>query len=223
MYTSLIALVNGWHKRRESKEHFGMISLQAQFKSDLFENSRKVIKNSGDLLVTIGKSLIHEAEECDHELLDHNSAVPYLQYFLFSLETFFNPNHKKLDKALKDRNASAYFWYFLAGYGVESDSNKLLKQYYEKNVIKMTNCFSECAFVTAKQQESLSSVTAEVGRTVVTTRDILSILHCLPYMQDPYRVVFNETILGTQATERFSRFLAADSWSNDYSGIKHLW
>ena len=87
----------------------------------------------------------------------------------------------------------------------------------------MTNCFSECAFVTAKQQESLSSVTAEVGRTVVTTRDILSILHCLPYMQDPYRVVFNETILGTQATEHFSRFLAADSWSNDYSGIKHLW
>ena len=171
LYTSLIALVNGWHKRQESKEHFGMISLQAQFKSALFENSRKVIKNSGDLLVTIGKSLIHEAEECDHELLDHNSAVPYLQYFLFSLETFFNPNHKKLDKALKDRNASAYFWYFLAGYGVESDSNKLLKQYYEKNVIKMTNCFSECAFVTAKQQENLSSVTAEVGMTVVTTRD----------------------------------------------------
>ena len=222
LYTSLIAIVNEWHKG-EFKEDVGTISLQSQLKNTLFENSRKVVENSGDLLVTIGKSLIHEAEECNHELLDHNSAVPYLQYFLFSLETLFNPNHKKLDKALKNKNAFAYFWYFLAGHGVETESNKLLTQYYKTNVKSMANCFSESAFMTAKQQENLSSETAEFGWTIVTTRDIHSILQCLPYMQDPYRVVFNESILGTQATEQFSRFLAADSWSNDYSGIKHLW
>ena len=222
LYTSLIAIVNEWHKG-EFKEDNGTISLQSQLKNTLFENSRKVVENSGDLLVTIGKSLIHDAQECDHELLDHNFAVPYLQYFLFSLETLFNPNHMKLNKALKYKNAFAYFWYFLAGHGVETDSNKLLEQYYKTSVKRMTNCFSESAFMTAKQQENLSSETAEVGYTIVTTRDIQSILHCLPYMQDPYRVVFNETILGTQATEQFSRFLAADSWSSDYSGIKHLW
>ena len=220
LYTSLIAIVNEWHKQ-ESEEGFGMISLQSQLKNTLIENSRKVVENSGDLLVTIGNSLVHRAEENGCELLDHNSTVPYLQSFFLSLETLFNPNHKNLDKALKDKNTSAYFWYFLAGHGVET--NELLKQHYEKGVIKMTNCFSESVFVTAKEQANLSSVTAEVGRTVVTTRDIHSILHCLPYMKDPYRVMFNESILGIQATKHFSRFLAADTWNKDYSGIKHLW
>ena len=63
------------------------------------------------MIVTIGKLLIHSVEESDYELPDHNSTVPYLEYFLFSLETLLN--HRKLDKTLINKNAFSYFWYLL--------------------------------------------------------------------------------------------------------------
>ena len=215
--TSLIVLVNEWHKGERSEE-FGTDSLQSQFKNILLENSRKVIKGSGDLIATIGKSLIHDAEEFDYVLPDYNSAVPYLLSFLFSLETLFN---KKLDKGLDD--IDEYFWNFLAGLEVKTNGMQLLKQHYQWSTLKMTNCLSESGYVTAEQQVDLSSVTAEVDHTVVTTRDIHSLLHCLPYLQDPHTVVLNKCCLGKQAVREFSRFLAADTWTNDYAGIRHLW
>ena len=236
LYTSLVVLISEWHEgelsfvadsrltkfknrllKRSRKD-----SLQSQFKKSLLENSRRVIKDSGDLIVTIGKLLIHSVEESDYELPDHNSTVPYLEYFLFSLETLLN--HKKLGKTLMNENTFSYFWYFVAGLGgVESNSKKLLKQYCGRNCLKMTNCFSEARHVTTKQQTDLSSLAAEVSQTVVTIHDIHSILHCLPYMKDPCTVVLEKCLLGTHAVSEFSRFLAADSWSNDYSGIMYLW
>ena len=220
LYTSLVVLISEWHKRElmEDFPHDSLLtkfrnrflkrgskdlatnSLQSQFQNTLLANSRKVIKDSRDLITTVGKLLIHDAEENDHELPDHNSAVPYLEYFLLSLGTFLNPDHNKLDKALKDKDAFTYFW-------------------YKKNILRTR---FESGYVAAKQQ-FLSSITAEVGMSVVTTHDMLSFLHCLPYMQDSHIMVLNKSVLGTQAARELSRFLAADSWTNDYSGITHLW
>ena len=229
LYTSLIVLVNEWHKEELSKGK-DTRSLQSQFKNALLEGGRKVL-NSGDLSVitTISESLTCDAEDCDHELPDHNSAVPYLEYFLFGLETALNLDFKKLTLSGKDE--FAYFWCFLAGLVGENDSKNLLKQYYGENALKLTNCLTEADYVTAEQQADLSTLTAEVGRTVITTRDIHSVLHCLPYMEDPHTVVLDNCFLGRQAARELSRFLAADSWSNIhiyrvigcYSGIKHLW
>ena len=177
-----------------------LIYIGSQFQNILLANSRKVIKDSRDLTTTVGRLLIHDVEDNDHELPDHNSAVPYLEYFLFSLGTFLIPYHKKLDKALKDKDSFTYFC-------------------YKKNILRTR---FESGYVTAEQQ-FLSSLSAEVGRTVVTTHDMLSFLHCLPYMQDSHTMVLNKSFLGTQTARELSRFLAADSWTNDYSGIAHLW
>ena len=217
LYTSLIVLVNEWHKEELSKD-IDTKSLQSQFKNALLEGGY-----SGDLSVitTISKSLIYGAEDYDHELPDHNSAVPYLEYFLFGLESALNLDDKEL--TLSDKDEFAYFWCFLAGLIAVNDSKNLLKQYYKRNVLKLTNCLTEANYMTAEQQADLSILTAEVGRTVVTTRDIHSVLHCLPYMQDPHTVVLNKCLLGTQAAREFSRFLAADSWSyiHTYRVIRH--
>ena len=222
LYTSLVVLVNDWHKR-ELSEADGTDSLQSQFKNTLIKYGRTVIENTGDLIGTIGRSLIHNAEDCDHELPDHNSAVPHLELFLSALKTILNPDPKISHNVLKDKDTFAYFWYFFAGLGVEAGSKELLKVYYQKNIFKMTNCLSEGGHFTAEHQTDLSSLRAEVPQGVVTTHSIHSILHCLPYMQNPHSVVFDKCLLGTQAAIEFSRFLAADSWSNDYSGIRDLW
>ena len=221
-YTSLVVLISKWHKRNFS-EHFGSDSLQFQFNHTLLENGRKVIKHPGDLIATIGTLLNHDAEERDHELPDRNSAMPYLEYFLSSLEMILNPHYRKITKALKTWYAFAYFWYFLAGFGDEVASKQLLKEYYRRKILKITKCVSETGYVTAKHQADPSCLKAEVGKTIITTRDIHNILHCLPYMQDPHILVFNRFLLGTQAVKELSRFLATDTWTNDYSGITHLW
>ena len=216
--TSLVVLINEWHKG-ELAHDFVTDSLQSQFKNILLENSRKVIEGSGDLPATIGKSLIHDAEEFDYVLPDHNSAVPYIQSFLFSLETLFNLDYKKLDNVLGD--GDAYFWNFLAGLGVVTSDMQLLRRYYEGSTLKTTNCLSESGYLMAEQQGELTSLTAKVSQTVVTTRDIHSLLHCLQYMKDPHRVVLDKCFLGSQAVRELSRFLAADSWGNDH-GITDL-
>ena len=229
LYTSLVVLANEWHRGELSKDCVTN-SLQTHFKNILLEKSRIIVKDSGNVLVTIGRSLIHDAEKCDHVLQDCNSAVPYLQYFVRSLLTVVELNYNEDDSIVVkdknttvDKNACAYCWYFFAGLGFETSCNKLLKQYYKKNILRTTNCLSEAEYVTAKQQADLSSLTAEVSWRVVTTHDIHSILHCLPYMKDPYTVVLENCFLGTQAMREFSRFLVADSWTNEFSGIKHLW
>ena len=193
LYTSLVVLISEWQKR-EVREDFGAYSVQSQFKSFLQGN-----EDSGDLIANFDKSFIHNAENCDHELPDHNCAIPYLEYFL---ATLLNLDHNNLDKALKNKDVFAYFW-------------------YKRNVLKMI--ISESGYVTAEQQADLSSLTAEVGKIVVTVHNIHSLLHCLPYMQDPHTVVLNKSFMGTQAVRELSRFLAGDSWSDDYSGIRHFW
>ena len=226
LYTSLVVLVNKWYKGELSKD-LATNSLQIHFKSILLESSVKIIKNSGDLFATLCRSFIHNAEGCDHVLQDCNSAVPYLQYFVFSLGTVLKHNYKAIVVEDKDttlnRNTYAYFWYFLAGLGVKANCNKLLKQYYKRDILKTTNCLAEAEYVTAEQQADLSSLTVEVSQRVVTTHEIYSILHCLPCMKDPYTVVLDKCIFGRQAMREFSRFLATDSWTNEYSGIEHLW
>ena len=223
LYTSLVVLVNDWHKRELSKA-YGTDSLQCQFKNTLIKNGRTVIEDTGDLIATIGRSLIHNAEDCDHELPDHNSAVPHLELFLVALEMLLTPDYKVLHNVfLEDKDTFAYFWCFFAGLGVEAGSKELLKQYHQRNILKVTNCLSETGHFTAKDKADLSSLTARVSQKIVTTHDIHSILHCLPYMQDPHAVVLDKCLLGTQAAREFSRFLAADSWSNNYSGIRDLW
>ena len=259
LYTSLIVLISEWHNRelskhlasdslltklnrlikrgRKPKKELATYSLQSQFKNVLLENGRKIIKNTGNLVATIAKLLIHDAEDRDHKLPDHNSAVPYLEHFLFALESGLNLDSKNTHKAVEyikltqsDKDEFSHFWCFLAGLTAETMGINLLKQYYKRNALKLTNCLTEIDYVTAEQQADLSTLTAEVGRTVVTTHDIHSLLHCLPYMKDPHTVVLEKCLLGTQAMREFSRFLAADSWSNihtysvvmHYSGIRHL-
>ena len=264
LYTSLVVFVNEWHKS-ELSNGFAVDSLQPHFKNALLENGKKVIENSGDLLTYIGKSLIHDAEDHDSELPDYNSAVPYLQYFLFALDTLLNPDHeqllideyeaathededdavmdeydavtddevideddalmddeeydKKLSEAVMNKCKCPYFWYFLAGLGVEINCKKLLERY---NILMILNCLSEAEYVTNEQQAELSSLTAEVGRTIITTRDITSIFDCLPYLQDPHTVVLDKCFLGTHSVKQLSRYLAVGPLSNDHSGIKNL-
>ena len=269
LYTSLVVLVNEWHKCELSKG-WAVGSLQSHFKNTLLENSKQVIENSGDLLTYISKVLIHDAEDRDSELPDHNSAVPYLQYFLFALDTLLNPDHekllmdeyeaatceddeeddavmdeyeaatddevidednalmddevkeeddKKLSKAVMNKCKCPYFWYFLAGLGVEINCKKLLERY---NILMILNCLSEAEYVTNEQQVKLSSLTAEVGKTIVTTLDIHSIFHCLPYLQDPHTVVLDKCFLGTRAVKQLSRYLAVEPLSNGHSSLKNL-
>ena len=258
LYTSLVVLVNEWHKK-ELAHDFVADSLQSQFKNALLENGRKVIEDSGDLPATINRSLIQDTEDYDPELLNHNYAVPYLQYFLFALDTILTPDHKRRlsdecdavmhrnttvaeeddavmdeqdtvtdeevtdedadDYKRLDKNRFAYFWYFLAGLGGKTDCKKLLQQW---NVLMILNCLSEAEYVTDEQQAELSSLTAEVGRAVVTTHDTHSILHCLPYLQDSHEVVLDKCFLGTHAVKQLLRYLAVDFWSDDHHAIRHL-
>ena len=237
LYTSLVVLVSEWHKGKLSEDFAADSrltkfknkllkrgrkidednSLQSQFKNALLENYRNVIKNSGDLI----KLLVHDAKESDYELPDYNSTVPYLEYFLFSLEALLN--RKKFDKILMDVDAFTHFWYFVAGLQLETNSKKLPKPCYRRNCLKMTKCFSETRYVTTEQQADLFSLKADISKQVITTSDIHSLLHCLPHMQDPHTVVLDRCCLGTQALRELSRFLAADSWTNEYSGIMYLW
>ena len=219
LYTSLVVLVNEWHKGKLYKVSC-TDTLQSQFRNILLESGRKVIEDSGNLSATIGKSLIHDTAEFQ-ELADHNSAVPYLQEFFLAVETLLNPDHKKLVVRYEDE--FAYFWCFIAGLGAESNINNLLKQYYKGNALRLTNCLAETEYVTAEQQTDLSSITNEICNAVITTRDIHSIFHCLPYMQDPHAVVLNKCFIGTQAVKEFSKFLVAGAWCGDHSGIRHLW
>ena len=225
LYISLVVLISKWHERelstfRNIHKDLATDSLQSKFKNTLLESG---IEHSEDFIAKIGKSLVYDAEKHDHKLPDHNSAVPYLDCFLLSLETVLIPPSKRLYKALKDMSLFTYFRYFLAGFEVEIDSKQLLQQSYKGNTLEITNCVSESGYVITKHQADLSCITPEFDRTVITTRDIHSILHCLPYMQDPHTMVFNRCFLGTQAVRELSRFLAADSWTNDYSGITNLW
>ena len=223
LYTSLVVLVNQWHKRQLHDENLAKDSM-SQFTNCLLKNSRKVIEGSEDLLVAIGRSFTHNAREFEHEL-------PYLQYFLFALKAVLNPSCEKIDETLSNVDAYEYFWLFFAGLEVETDSEQLLQQFHKMNVLTITKCVSESGYLTARQQASLSTLTAEVSRTVATTRDIHSVLHCLPYMKNPHTMVLNKCFLGTQAVKELSRFLATDSWSNvhtfrvirKYSGVRHLW
>ena len=258
LYTSLVVLVNEWHKR-ELAHDFVTDSLQSQFKNALLENGRKVIEDSGDLPATINRSFIQDTEDYDPELLNHNYAVPYLQHFLFALNTILNPDHQKLlrdeydavthenttvaeeddavldeydtatdeevtdedadDYKRLDKNRFTYFWYFLAGLGVKMDCKKLLGRW---NVLMILNCLSEAEYVTDEQQAELSSLRAEVDRTVVTTHDIHSILHSLPYLQDPHTVVLDKCFLGAHAVKQLLRYLAVDFRGDDHHGIRHL-
>ena len=220
LYTSLVVLVNEWHKGKLYKVS-NTDSLQSQFRNILLESGRKVTEDSGDLIATIGKSMIYDNEEYNCEPADRNSAVPYLQHFCLAVETLLSPNHKKL--LLRNKDEFAYFWCFIAGLGAEANVKKLLKQYYKGNALRLTNCLAETEYVAADQQTDLSSLTTEVSSAVITTRDIHNILHCLPYMVDPHAVVLNKCFLGAQAVREFSKFLAADTWRDDHSGIRHLW
>ena len=223
LYTSLVVLVNEWHKGDLNKD-LTTNSLQSKFKYILLKNSRKVIEDSGDLFEKIGSSLIHDADEFDHILPDHNSAVPYLQYFLFFLDAFLNPDFTKLEEALKNEESYAYFSYFLDGLQVETDCfNKVpLKRYYKDDLLKVTKCVSESEYMTAEQQTHLLFLNSEVSSKVLTTKDICSILHCLPFTRDPDTVGFSKCYLGAQSGRQLSRFLAIDSWSTDHIGIRHL-
>ena len=220
LYTSLVVSVNEWHKGKLYKVS-ATDPLQSQFRNLLLESGRKVIEDSGDLIATIGKSLMYDNEECNCEPADRNSAVPHLQDFCLAVETLLNPDHKKLILRYKDE--FAYFWCFIAGLGAEANIKKLLKQYYKGNALRLTNCLAETECVAADQQTDLSSLTSEVSSAVITTRDIHSILHCLPYTKDPHSVVLNKCFLGAQAVREFSKFLVAGAWRDDHSGIKHLW
>ena len=171
-YTSVLVLVNEWHKGELSKD-LAPNSLQIHFKNILLKNSRKIIEDSGDLLATIGRSLIHDVEGCDHVLQDRNSAVPYLQYFVFSLVTVFELNYKEDDDSMVDEDKDTTvdedaYAYFLAGLGVETNCNKLLKLYYNRDILKTTNCLAEAEYVTAEQQADLWSLKCPYCSRVLT-------------------------------------------------------
>ena len=222
LYISLVVLVIKWHNG-EFNSDFSTISLQSHFKSILLNYCSEVVEDPGDVLANIGKLLLNDVEEHDNELPDHNSAVPYLQYFSFALEALLDPDFVIEDDAIFGKESFTYFWYFLAGLGVETNSEKLLKLYYQNDLLKVTNCAYENGYATAKQQADLISHKVEVIGRVVTTRDIHSILHCLPYMHGTHSVMFNKCYMGTQAAKELAKFLAAGSWSNDNRGIWQLW
>ena len=217
LYISLVVLVIEWHKG-ELNNDFSTISLQSHFKSVLLKYCSEVVEDPGDVLANIGKLLLNDVEEHDNELPDHNSAVPYLQYFSFALEALLDPDFVLDDDAVLGKESFTYFWYFLTELGGKTNSKKLLNKYYQNDWLKMANCVYENREVTAKQQSDLPSQKAEVIKRIVTTREIHSILHFFPYMHDPHSVIFKKCYIGTQATKELAKFLAAGS-----SGLWQLW
>ena len=220
-YISIVVLVIQWHKG-ELNNDFSIISLQSHFKSILLNYCSEVVEDPGDVLANVGKLLLDDVEEHDNELPDHNSALPYLQYFSSALEALLDPDFVINDDAILSKESFTYFWYFLAGLGVKEEK-KLLNRYYKNDWLKTANCVYENGYATAKQQTDLVWHKAEVIGRVVTTRDIHSILHCLPYMHGSRSVVFNKCYMGTQAAKELAKFLAAGYWSNDNRGILQLW
>ena len=126
---------------------------------------------------------------------------------------------KKLGKVVMNKGRCAFFWYFLAGLGVEINCKKLLERY---DILMVANCLSEAEYVTDEQQAELSSLRAEIDRTVVTTHDIHSILHSLPYLKDPHTLVLDNCFLGVHVLKQLLRYLAMDFWGDDHHGIRHL-
>ena len=110
------------------------------------------------------------------------------------------------------QNTSNYFYQFLTGHGLGRFYDLVkehLKIHYKDNILRLSNCLYEAGETSPEEVELLSSMTAAVSDTAVTTGDIHSILHCLKFTQDPHRLSLSHCVLGTSALKLISRHLAA--------------
>jgi len=108
-------------------------------------------------------------------------------------------------------NVSKYFYQFLAGYGpdrLNDFARQHLKTHYNDSILKLSNCLYEAGEATPEEMELLSSMTAEVSDTAVTTGDIHSILLCLKFAHDPHRLSLSHCVLGALAFKMILRHLA---------------
>jgi len=140
----------------------------------------------------------------------HHFPMPLMRYFLRSLLVCTAQSKCKVYNAkLKISN---YFYQFLAGHGLErlnDFARQRLKVHYNDSILRLSNCLYEAGEATPEEMELLSSMTAEVSDTAVTTGDIHSILLCLKFTQQPHRLSLSHCVLGDLALKMISRHLAA--------------
>ena len=141
-----------------------------------------------DNFFAIFKPFVVESAMCIpfNDQKHHHFPMPLLRYFLHSLLvcTTTPVYNTKL-------NISKYFYQFLAGYGpdrLNDFARQHLKTHYYNSILKLSNCLYEAGEATPEEMELLTSMTAEVSDTVVTTGDIHSILLCLKFTQKPHRL-----------------------------------
>ena len=116
----------------------------------------------------------------------HHFPMPLMKYFLRSL-LVCTDNTDKVYKA--KLNVSNYFYQFLARYGpdrLNDSAIQYLKAHYNDSILRLSNCLYEAGQATPEEVELISSMTAEVSDTAVTTGDIHSILLCLKFTKEPH-------------------------------------
>ena len=183
------------------------ISSQSQPLQDTLLETVRVAVAKDDFLAIVRPFVVESAQYIPfHDQKDHYFPMPVMRFFLHSLLACTATT--KLYRA--KRNTSIYFYQFLAGHGTDVlYAKQRLKIHYEDSILRLSNCLYEAGEASPEEVELLSSMTAEVSDTAVTTGDIHSILHCLKFTQDPHRLSLSNCVLGTLALKLISRHLAA--------------
>ena len=194
------------------------ISSQSLPLQDTLLGTVRVAVAEDDFLAVVRPFVVESAQHIPFDdQKDHHFPMPLMRFFLRALLACTATT--KLYSA--KQNISNYFYQFLTGRGSDKLPKlvkKHLKIHYEDSILRLSNCLYEAGEASPEEVELLSSMTAAVSDTAVTTGDIHSILHCLKFTQDPHStltpvsyltVSLSNCVLGTSALKLISRHLAA--------------
>ena len=185
------------------------ISSQSQpLQDSLLETARAAVAKD-DFLAIVRPFIVESAQHICYEQWGYHFLMPLMRYFLHSLLVCTAATKCRLFSAKK--NTSNYFYEFLTGHGSDKLQKRVkerLKIHYKDDILRLSNCLCEAGEASPEEVELLSSMTAAVSDTAVTTGDIHSILQCLEFTQDPHRLSLSHCVLGTSALKMISRHLA---------------
>ena len=186
------------------------ISSQPQPMQDTLLETVRLAVAEGNMFAIVKPFVVDSAQHIPfNDQKDHHFPMPLMRYFLCSLLWKTDTECKIYDAKQSTYN---YFYQFLAGHGPDKLYNLVkehLMMHYKENILRLSNCLYEAGQATPEEMELLSSMTAEVSDTAVTTGDIHSIFHCLKFTQDPHRLSLSHCVLGTLALKMISRHLTA--------------
>ena len=187
------------------------ISSQSQPLQDTLLETVRVAVAKDDLLAIVKPFVVESAQHIPfYDQREHHFPIPLMKFFLCALLACIANSECKIYDA--KRNTSKYFYQFLAGHGPDKLYylvKEHFKLHYKDNILRLSNCLYEAGEASPEEVKLLSSMTAAVSDTVVTTGDIHSILHCLKFTEGPHRLSLSNCLLGTLALKMISRHLAA--------------